>query len=126
MGTADRIFKLLDESGIEQQEFAAAIGANPKIVSMWRGGKLHSYRKYLPQIADFLGTTVDYLLTGQKEKPAIVYDDGSSDDETLKIYEMLVAGLTDAGLIRPGEDITEKQAEALIGIVNILDAMFND
>lgn len=80
MDTAERIFDLLDRSGMEQKKFAELIGATDKIVSKWRTSGLKSYRKYLPQIADVLGTTVEYLLTGKKEEPT-VQDDGLTEGE---------------------------------------------
>lgn len=70
MDTAERIFQLLDKSGMEQKKFAELIGSTDKIVSKWRTSGLKSYRKYLPQIAEVLGTTVDYLLSGDEKKPA--------------------------------------------------------
>ena len=80
MDTAERIFDLLDRSGMEQKKFAELIGATDKIVSKWRTSGLKSYRKYLPQIADVLGTTVEYLLTGEKKEPT-VQDDGLTEGE---------------------------------------------
>ena len=80
MDTAERIFDLLDRSGMEQKKFAELIGATDKVVSKWRTSGLKSYRKYLPQIADVLGTTVEYLLTGKKEEPT-VQDDGLTEGE---------------------------------------------
>lgn len=70
MDTAERIFQLLDKSGMEQKKFAELIGSTDKIVSKWRTSGLKSYRKYLPQIAEVLNTTVDYLLSGDEKKPA--------------------------------------------------------
>lgn len=69
----DRIFDLIDECGMEQQEFAQQIGTNKHVVSKWRTGDLKSYRKYLPQIAEVLNTTTAYLLTGEgpKTKPPV-------------------------------------------------------
>lgn len=64
----DRIFDLIDECGMEQQEFAQQIGTNKHVVSKWRTGDLKSYRKYLPQIAEVLNTTTEYLLTGEGPK----------------------------------------------------------
>lgn len=69
MDTAERIFLLLDHSGMEQKKFAEQIGATDKIVSKWRTSGLKSYRKYIPQIAEVLGTSVEYLLTGEEKKP---------------------------------------------------------
>lgn len=68
MDAVDRIFTLLDASGLEQQEFARRIGCTKAKVSQWKTTGLKSYTKYLPQIAAVLGTTVGYLLTGEREK----------------------------------------------------------
>lgn len=70
MDTVDRIFDLLDKMPIEQQEFAKLVGVSDDTASNWRRRKSASYSKYLSKIADVLGTTVEYLLTGKKEKPA--------------------------------------------------------
>ena len=75
LDTADRIFELLDRSGMEQKKFAELIGSTDKVVSKWRTAGLKSYRKYLPQIAEVLDTSVEYLLTGEEKKPAPVPTD---------------------------------------------------
>lgn len=69
MDTIARIFELVKEKGIEQKAFAVEIGVSDKIVSTWSTGRTKSYRKYLPQIAAALDTTVEYLLTGEEKKP---------------------------------------------------------
>lgn len=69
---ADRIFDLLKAKGIRQKDFADLLGVTDKKVSAWSTGRSKTYTDYLPQIADILGTTVEYLMTGdQKEKPAL-------------------------------------------------------
>lgn len=60
----ERIFKLADEQFPEQREFAAAIGVTPSIVSEWRRRKSASYVKRLEKISQVLGTTPQYLLSG--------------------------------------------------------------
>jgi len=80
MTTAERLFSLVDNMGMDQKAFAAAIGAPESSVSNWRVGRTASYKKYLPQIAEVLGTTVDFLLTGNteadiKKEPTTVSDD---------------------------------------------------
>lgn len=64
----DRMFKLVDTKFKEQKDFAAAIGVDASHISRWRNRKSSSYRKYLPQIASILGTTTEYLLTGEGPK----------------------------------------------------------
>ena len=80
MDTAERIFQLLAKSGMEQKKFAELIGSTDKIVSKWRTSGLKSYRKYLPQIAEVLNTTVDYLLSGDEKKPAPAPKNGDELD----------------------------------------------
>lgn len=64
MGTAERIFELVDRKYKEQRDFAKDLGVTASIVSEWRRGKSASYNKYIPQIAAVLGTSSEYLLTG--------------------------------------------------------------
>ena len=66
MDTVDRISDLVDQQYKEQRDFARAIGVTPSIVSEWRRRKSASFHKRLPQIAATLGTTAEYLLTGQE------------------------------------------------------------
>ena len=84
MNTADRLFELADKQFKEQKEFAAAIGVTPSIISEWRRGKSASYQKRLPEIAQALGTTVDYLVNGEAPVPA----DGVSESDR-QILQML-------------------------------------
>lgn len=70
METSNRIFELADKKYPEQRDFAAEIGVAPSVVSAWRNKKSESYMKRLPQIAEILNTTVEYLLTGEKKEPA--------------------------------------------------------
>ena len=82
----ERIFSLIQEKGIEQKSFAAQVGVSPQKVSEWKNGKAKSYTKYLPQIAEALGTTVQWLATGEGSKtkqPATGEGDGPSENEIL-------------------------------------------
>ena len=62
---AARIFQLVDEKYKEQKDFATAIEETPSIVSQWRNGISKSYRRRISKIAEVLGTTTDYLLSGE-------------------------------------------------------------
>ena len=68
MDTVDRIFELVDQKYSEQRQFAVTLGIAPSAVSNWRRRKSDSYNKRIPQIAEVLGTTVEYLLTGDSKK----------------------------------------------------------
>ncbi len=68
MDTVDRIFALLSESRLDQKEFAKRIGVIPQTITDWKNRKSASYTKHLLRIAAVLGTTPNYLLTGQEPK----------------------------------------------------------
>ena len=92
MGTADRIFALVDAKYKEQRDFAKAIGVSASMVSQWRMGITKSYTRRLPQIAEALGTTTEYLLTGngpkKKTAPAPVSDSDTRPDWVVTFEEL--------------------------------------
>ena len=105
MDTATRIFELVDRQFKEQKEFAAAIGVSDKIVSHWRVGTTRSYRSRIAIIAEVLGTSAEYLLTGTgpKEKTS------SSVSESDTIIENDLK----AAFFEGGEDLTPEEMDEL-------------
>ena len=71
MCTLDIVKALLKSERKTQQELCQYLGVSKQAFTEWNGGRNTSYKKYLPQIAEFFGVSVDYLLgkTDQKEKP---------------------------------------------------------
>ena len=106
MDAVDRIFELVGEKFKEQKEFASALRVNDKTVSAWRTRRAKSYTKYLPQIAEALGTTTEYLLTGegpQKRGPRpVVSDSDTGSEDTIK-----------AAFFEGGQDLTPAEMDEL-------------
>lgn len=105
MDIVDRLFELVDEKFNEQQEFAAILGVNPNLPSRWRNRKSTSYQRRLPQIAEALGTTTEYLLTGSgpKQKRAVSESDTAlpKDAEHIDLetfHRIPILGRISAGL----------------------------
>lgn len=92
MDTVDRIFELADKKFKEQKDFAAALGLIPQRVSAWRRRTSASYTKYLPQIADALGTTTEYLLTGNGPKHKRAVSESDTKPDWLIKFEELSPG----------------------------------
>lgn len=67
MNCVDKIIFLLKEKNLEQKDLCDALGIYPAAVTTWKKGTTKSYLKYLPQIAEYLETTVDYLLNDEDE-----------------------------------------------------------
>ncbi len=61
---ASRIFELAGQKGISGKQLAQLLGTTDKKVSAWKTGRAKTYKDYYDQLAEILGTTVDYLRTG--------------------------------------------------------------
>lgn len=83
LDVVDRIFLILEQKKIEQKQFAAAVGVAPSKVTQWKNKSSMSYLKRMSKIADFLGTSVEYLINGdEKKEPTTENGDGPSDFDT--------------------------------------------
>ena len=106
LGTAKRIFDLVDAKYKEQRDFAKAIGVSASMVSQWRMGITKSYTRRLPQIAEALGTTTEYLLTGngpkKKTAPSGVSDSDAISEDDIK-----------AAFFEGADDLTKEEMDAL-------------
>lgn len=64
----DNFVLLCDRAGKSPNAVAAEIGfKSTGTVTGWKDGKI-PYERNLKKIAEYFGVTVDYLLTGEKEK----------------------------------------------------------
>lgn len=77
-----RVFTVLAEKGIGQKDFAEKLGTTDKTVSAWKTGRVDSFAsmKWLPKIAEVLGTTVEYLVSGEKKEPSPAPKNGDELD----------------------------------------------
>ena len=103
MDVVERLFALIAEQGLEQKQFAQKINIVPQTITDWKNGKSKSYTKRIPQIADVLGTTTEYLLTGTgakykspsvsesdtKKNQAAIPKDSSLVDEFTRLFSEL-------------------------------------
>ncbi len=105
MDTVERIFELVDAKYKEQRDFAVQLGITPSMVSEWRRRKSASYNRRLPQIAEALDTTTEYLLTGNgpKQKRAVSESDtalpkGAEHIDLGTFHRIPILGRISAGL----------------------------
>lgn len=90
MDILTKIQILLDEQGKSQTDLTNALGLKQPAFSEWKKGKSASYKKYLYQIASFLGVSPDYLL-------------GKTDDRQMFIIQ------ADPDKVREHEELQEKR-----------------
>lgn len=63
----ERIFTLFKTKEISQREFAETIGVSQQTITDWKSSKSFSFMKKLTPIAEALGTSELWLLTGEGE-----------------------------------------------------------
>ena len=83
MSTFDTILFLLKEKNLKQKDLTDYLGISKNAFTDWKSGRIKSYTKYLPQIAEFLGVSVDTLVSGKASAPAVF------DPQTKKLAELI-------------------------------------
>lgn len=68
MSVLDNIIFTLESQNKKQKELTDYLGITKNAFTDWKSGRIKSYMKYLPQIAEFLGVSVDYLLSDNPEE----------------------------------------------------------
>ena len=87
-----RILELIGTKHGAAQELVSALGLSKNAVTDWKSGKLKSYPRYAPQIADYYGVSLDWLsgLSDDKgiknEAPS---EDEAENDKIMKLREKL-------------------------------------
>ena len=79
----ERIKQLRKEKGLTQSQLADALGVTDKAVSKWEVGEANPDISLLAKISEIFGVTIDYLLTGKVEEPAISLDDMDAEKRAL-------------------------------------------
>lgn len=74
MDILNKIIELLDSQNRQQKELTDFLGLEKSTFSAWKNGKSASYKKYLPEIANFFGISVDKLIGVDNEKPQGIDD----------------------------------------------------
>lgn len=92
-----KIFEmLLAERGVTAYQVSKATGISTGSLTDWKKGRSQPKIDKLQKIADYFEVPVNYLLTGEQEKPDIPEDAEPSDD--LIKYALFGGAATDAQL----------------------------
>lgn len=110
----NKIILLLREKKRTQKDLCAYLGLNPWTFSEWKAGKSESYKKYLPQIAEFFGCSVDYLLGKEQKKEAVLSGSQSREekiDELMSLYAKLSPERKEKALLAVYREYVAQQEE---------------
>lgn len=70
MSVLNKICELLKQQGKKQKDLTDFLGITKNSFTDWKSGRIKSYTKHLPEIAEFLGVSTDYLLGIEKNSPS--------------------------------------------------------
>ena len=71
MTIIERILETADTKGIKQSEIAQVTGKDKSVVTNWRKRNCNPPAEYIPPIAELLGVSITWLMTGVEEKSNI-------------------------------------------------------
>lgn len=87
MEIIERIYQLLDEKDKRAYELCAKLNVRTSTMSTWKARVCDPPARYMETIANFLGVSLDYLLTGH-EAP-MRKNTTSEEDELLELFRAL-------------------------------------
>jgi len=113
-------------AGISQKDLAARLGISPPTLSGYESGAHDPKSDLLSDIADICGVSVDYLLGRAQEEIKKISSDtekSASEDTARKLgLNEVINAFVSAGLVRPGEDLTDADLRLVMGIIDLVRA----
>lgn len=86
MEVLNKILSLLKEQNKKQSELTSYLGLSKNVFTNWKSGVSASYKKYLPQIAEFFNVSTDYL--AGKDFTYALYNEMTHDLSDEKIAQL--------------------------------------
>lgn len=120
----------MENANVNQVQLAEKLGISKGTVNNWARGNNSPDVDMVPRICKVLGISILDLYSPAKPelsettKKSPSTAEAAPGDDVAQIFDYLNDGLVRLGLIRDGEDITDQQAEILLGICSILRAAF--
>ena len=89
MKICERMFALLDEKGLSASGLSKVLGVGTNQTTNWKQRNTDPPAKYIIPICEYLGCSVEYLLTGKDAKPVPSPTLSKNAIEMLELYERL-------------------------------------
>lgn len=116
----DRIKQKRKELGFTQAELGEKLNITDRAVSKWEQGEGDPNLSIIPDIAKALGVSLDYLLLGKEEEPAITLDDMDAEKRlSLLIKRMMPRILRNINIKNPRMFLVELCTMGAIITLNI-------
>lgn len=89
MTICERMFDELEKRGLTAYALCKHLGVKTNATTSWKQRNTDPPAKYIAQICEFLGCSLEYLLTGQETEKAPVLEISENGREMLDLYEQL-------------------------------------
>lgn len=108
-----RISDLVNAKGVSDTEFCKGAGIGRSTYATWKQKDREPQLKYIPQIAEYLGVSIDFLLTGKTDSFYI-------DPEVAELaHEMAIR--PELGILLEASRNVSK--ESIVAMINIIEKM---
>ena len=110
---------------MKQSELAEAIGVKKNtVISNWENNVSRPNIDQISNLCFVLDVSPDYFFDLPQQKSPPDTEPPVSEEEKKEMAIKFYRWLIDTGKIKPGEDLNPQQISALIGIFDIIDAIF--
>jgi len=89
MTICERLFAILKEKGLKAAGLCRVLGVGTNITTGWKQRNTDPPAKYVAQICEYLGCSMEYLLTGQETKKELTQEMTLDELEMLELFRAL-------------------------------------
>lgn len=89
MTICERMFEMLEARNLSAYGLCQAIGVGTSTTTTWKTRNTDPPAKHIPGICEYLGCSIEYLLTGQEAKKEPVPGISENGRQMLELYEKL-------------------------------------
>ena len=121
----DKLRKMKESSKLTTKEISIQSGIpEPTLEKLFAGVTKDPKLETIRQLVHFFGYTLDDLEDRPtKESPDTA--EAVSEEDVTEIFNYLQRSLVSAGLLNEGQDLTDRQADVLVAVCQIIRATFN-
>lgn len=123
MSTIDKISTILKEQKKTQKDLMDYLGLEKSTFTTWKSSKNQSYKKYIKEIAYYLGVSADYLLDDTDDSVQAFDEHGEPlfiDDEVREIVNTLRTRPEMKILFSASKKATKEDIETAVRIIEAL------
>lgn len=129
MSIPERLVRIREKNGYTRKRLADELGKPYTTITKYETGEREPGHEYIIEIAKKFGVSTDYILglidEPEDKKSSSFTGEEPINEEAAEIGAQLYKMLIDAGWVKEGEDITNKQQRILQVIVDLIYAEFN-